>query len=108
MTSRGPKRRNKRKIAVKELCEGFSTIPVADLINWKWFRKAWLESARQTSLGILLFSFSARTWDYPQTLGSIIDTNPKIKKRFDRWVNAKKPSFPNCLMGERLAYMLRK
>lgn len=85
-----------------------ASISVADSINWNAFRRSWLESARQTSIGILLFNFVPKTWDYPQTLGSIIDANPKIKKRFERWVNAKKPTFPNCLMGDRLAYMLRK
>lgn len=97
-----------KRIKREQVTQGFDLTTALASVDWNAFRREWLEAARETSVGVSLFNFGPKTWDYPQTLGSILDANPKIKRRFDRWVNAKNPTFPNCLIGERLAYMLRK
>lgn len=78
-----------------------------DAINPTALRQLWFESAKKCSIGILLFGFTSPAFDLPQTLESILAEHPKIKRRFDRWLNHKNPSFPNCLHGEQLAHMLR-
>lgn len=76
-------------------------------INVPDFRKSWLECAKLTSLGISLHSFSAKTWDYPETLGSFLDRNPVQNRRIEKWAKSKDDGWPNILMGDYLAYILR-
>lgn len=78
-----------------------------DAINPGALRRLWFEDAKKCSIGVLLFALSSEAFAYPQTLESVLAANPKIQRRFDRWLNAKNPSFPNCLHGKNLAHMLR-
>lgn len=77
-------------------------------INQSMFRKLWFETAKQCSVGVLLFGFTSKAWDYPQTLESVLHGNAKVRRRFDRWIKSKRTTFSNVLSGDELAYMLRK
>ena len=76
-------------------------------INWPLFRKKYLESIRETSIGVLIFGFVDEAFEFPETLGSVIDKSPRIKARFDSWVSEENTQ-SITLSSHEIIWMLRK
>lgn len=89
---------------IQESHKLFGSIPIIDPA---FIRKGWLAAAKLGSLGVSLHGFSSKAWDYSQTLGSFLASNPIQNKRIEKWSNSKNDGWPNILMGDHLAYMLR-
>ncbi len=93
--------------AAKDFAFRFARTRIEDMIDWKAFRRSSLESSKLTSIGILAFGFGAGTFDYPETLGAVMEKYPVIRRRVEKWANSENDGFPNVITGNFLWWLVR-